>query len=316
MTKLNENEIINIFQTKLGNKKFISEDVEVFSLGKIKIVAKTDTMVQSTDIPQKMKLLDAARKSVIACVSDFASKGVKPRYGIISINLPKSISKKEIDSIANGFKKACKEYKISIIGGDTNEGKEIVFNVCIFGKSKKIVTRKGSNKGDLIFTTGPFGYTSVGLDILLNNSKKRSYLIKKSLKSVTSPKPRLDYGLKNKKYFTSAMDSSDGLSTTLNEMSKQSKKKFVINKIPLNKDLEMYIKKYNLNLNSIVFHGGEEYEFVFTIPSKHKKRIIENSKLLKTPIIEIGYVTSGKGVYLKKNEETTILKDLGWKHFK
>jgi len=316
MTNLSENEIINIFQTKLGNKKFISEDVEEFSLGKTKIIVKTDTMVESTDIPQKMKLLDAARKSVIACVSDFASKGVKPRYGIISINLPKSISKKEIDNIANGFKKACKEYKISIIGGDTNEGKEIVFNVCIFGKSKKIVTRKGSNKGDLIFTTGPFGYTSVGLDILLNNSKKRGDLIKKSLKSVTSPKPRLDYGLKNKKYFTSAMDSSDGLSTTLNEMSKQSKKKFVINKIPLNKDLEMYIKKYNLNLNSIVFHGGEEYEFVFTIPSKYKKRIIENSKLLKTPIIEIGYVTSGKGVHLKKNEETTILKDLGWKHFK
>ena len=316
MTKLSENEIISIFQTKLGNKKFISEDVEVFSLGKIKIIAKTDTMVQSTDIPQKMKLLDAARKSVIACVSDFASKGVKPRYGIISINLPKSISKKEVDNIANGFKKACKEYEISIIGGDTNEGKEIVFNVCIFGNSNKIVTRRGSKKGDLIFTTGPFGYTSVGLDILLNNSKKRSYLIKKSLKSVTSPKPRLDYGLKNKKYFTSAMDSSDGLSTTLNEMSKQSKKKFVINKIPLNNDLEIYIKKYNLNLNSIVFHGGEEYEFVFTIPPKHKKRIIENSKLLKTPIIEIGYVTSGKGVHLKKNEETTILKDLGWKHFK
>ena len=28
MTKLSESKIINIFQTKLGNKKFISEDVE------------------------------------------------------------------------------------------------------------------------------------------------------------------------------------------------------------------------------------------------------------------------------------------------
>ena len=316
MTKLNENEIINIFQTKLGNKKFISEDVEVFSLGKIKIVAKTDTMVQSTDIPQKMKLLDAARKSVIACVSDFASKGVKPRYGIISINLPKSISKKEIDNIANGFKKACKEYKISIIGGDTNEGKEIVFNVCIFGKSKKIVTRKGSNKGDLIFTTGPFGYTSVGLDILLNNSKKRTYLIKKSLKSVTSPKPRLNYGLKNKKYFTSAMDSSDGLSTTLNEMSKQSKKKFVINNIPSLKDLEDYVEMKKLNLKNLVFHGGEEYEFVFTVSPKNKQMILKNSKKLKTPIIEIGYVTSGKGVFLQEKDNQVRLKDFGWKHFK
>ena len=316
MTNLSESKIINIFQTKLGNKKFVSEDVEIFTLGKTKIIAKTDTMVQSTDIPQKMKLSDAARKSVIACVSDFASKGVKPEYGLISINLPKSISKKEVNSIGTGFKKACKEYKISIIGGDTNEGKEIVFNVCIFGNSNKIVTRKGSKKGDLIFTTGPFGYTSLGLHLLLNNSKKTNNLIKKSLKTVTNPKPRLDYGLKNKKYFTSSMDSSDGLSTTLNEMSKQSKKKFIINKIPANKDLETYMKKQNMNLNSAIFHGGEEYEFVFTIPSKYKKIIIKNAKLMKTPIIEIGYVTLGKGVHLDNKGQKTILKDLGWKHFK
>ncbi|MDC3254321.1 thiamine-phosphate kinase [Nitrosopumilus sp.] len=316
MIKLDENKIINIFQTKLGNKKFVSEDVEIFTLGKTKIIAKTDTMVQSTDIPQRMKLSDAARKSIIACVSDFASKGIKPKYGMISINLPKSISQKQIDNIANGFKKASKEYEISIIGGDTNEGKEIVFNVCIFGNSNKIVTRKGSHKGDLIFATGPFGYTSVGLDILLNNKKKKNNLIKKSLESVTNPKPRLSYGLKNKKYFTSSMDSSDGLSTTLNEMSKQSRKKFIINKIPLNIDLEIYLKKQKMNLHSAVFHGGEEYEFIFTIPAKHKKIIIKNAKILKTPIIEIGYVELGNGVYLEKNNKKNILKDLGWKHFK
>jgi len=316
MTKLNENEIINIFQTKLGNKKFVSEDVEKFTLGKTKIIAKIDTMVQSTDIPQKMELSDAARKSIIACVSDFASKGVKPKYGIISINLPKSISKKEVKDIAKGFKKACEEYEISIVGGDTNEGKEIVFNICILGNSNQIITRKGANEKDVIFTTGPFGYTSVGLDILLNNKKKISTLIKKSIKTVTNPKPRLNYGLRNKKYFTSAMDSSDGLSTTLNEMSKQSKKKFIINKIPIDTNLNNYLKKQNKDLNKAVFHGGEEYEFVFTIPSKYKKIIIKNAKLLKTPIIEIGYVTFGKGVYLEDKGKKIRLKDLGWKHFK
>ena len=316
MTKLNENEIINIFQTKLGNKKFVSEDVEKFTLGKTKIIAKIDTMVQSTDIPQKMELSDAARKSIIACVSDFASKGVKPKYGIISVNLPKSISRKEVNDIARGFKKACKEYEISIVGGDTNEGKEIVFNICILGNSNQIITRKGANEKDVIFTTGPFGYTSVGLDILLNNKKKISTLIKKSIKTVTNPKPRLNYGLRNKKYFTSAMDSSDGLSTTLNEMSKQSKKKFIINKIPIDTNLNNYLKKQNKDLNKAVFHGGEEYEFVFTIPSKYKKIIIKNAKLLKTPIIEIGYVTFGKGVYLEDKGKKIRLKDLGWKHFK
>ena len=120
MTKLNENKIIEIFQTKLGNKKFVSEDVETFTLGKTKVVAKTDTMVQSTDIPQRMKLSDAARKSIIACVSDFASKGVKPKYGIISINLPKSISRKQIDSIAIGFKKACEAVSYTHLTLPTN----------------------------------------------------------------------------------------------------------------------------------------------------------------------------------------------------
>ena len=316
MTKLSEDKIIKIFQTKLGNKEFISEDVETFTLGKTKIIAKIDTMVESTDIPKKMKLSDAARKSVIACVSDFAAKGVKPEYGIISINLPKTISRVKIDNIANGFKKACKEYGISIIGGDTNAGKEIVFNVCIFGNSNNIVTRKGSKKDDLIFVTGPFGYTSVGLNILVNNKKEKNNFVKKSIKSVINPKPKLSFGLKNKKYFSSSMDSSDGLSTTLNEMAKQSGKKFIVDQIPSNKDLEDYVKKKNLNLNSIIFNGGEEYEFVFTVPVKYRKNIIKNAKLSKTPIIEIGYVTSGKGVFLKNNNKNIIVKDLGWKHFK
>ena len=112
------------------------------------------------------------------------------------------------------------------------------------------------------------------------------------------------------------MDSSDGLSTTLNEMAKQSGKKFIVNKMPSNKDLESYVKKKNLNLNSIIFNGGEEYEFAFTVPVKYRKNIIKNAKLLKTPVIEIGYVTSGKGVFLKNSNKSTIVKDLGWKHFK
>lgn len=316
MTKLDESAIIKIFQNKLRNKKFVSEDVEVFSFDKTKVIVKTDTMVQSTDIPPKMKLGDAARKSVVACVSDFAAKGIKPQYGIISVNLPKNISRSKIDEIAKGFRKACDEYGISILGGDTNEGKEIVFNVCIFGHSGDIVHRKGSKNDDLIFVTGPFGYTSTGLKILLGKKKGRASIIKKSIQSVIRPKPRLSFGLKNKKYFSASMDSSDGLSTTLNEMAKQSKKKFVINNIPISKDLEDFAKSQKFDLNRIVFHGGEEYEFVFTASTKHRQVIKKNARSLKIPIIEIGYVTAGNGVFVQENSKSVRLKDLGWMHFR
>ncbi|MGY5143100.1 MAG: thiamine-phosphate kinase [Candidatus Nitrosopumilus sp. bin_32a] len=315
MKKLDETSIIEIFQKGLGKKKFDSEDVEVFNLGKNKIVAKTDTLVESTDIPSKMKLSDAARKSVVACVSDFASKGVKPTYGMISINLPKTISRSKVNQIVLGFRKACKEFNISMLGGDTNGGKEIVFNVCLFGITDKIITRRDSKKGDLVFVTGPFGYTSAGLNMLLDKKKGEKIFVKKAINSVIKPKPRLNFGIKNKKYFSSSMDSSDGLSTTLNEMAKQSKNKFIITKIPALKDLENFVKYYKLNLNNLVFNGGEEYEFVFTVSPNDKKIIIKNAKLLKIPIIEIGFVTSGKGVYIKNDKGLIQLKDSGWKHF-
>ena len=316
MKKLDESSIIKIFHSKLGSKKFVNEDVEVWKFGENKIAVKTDTLVESTDIPSKMKLSDAARKSIVACVSDFAAKGVKPQFGIISVNLPKTILRSKINEIGIGFKKACNEYGISILGGDTNEGKEIVFNVCIFGETDRIVKRKGSKKNDLIFVTGPFGYTSVGLDILLNKKKSNDIFVKKAIKSVIQPKPQLKFGLKNKNYFSSSMDSSDGLSTTLNEMSKQSKKKFVINNLPHVTGLKKYAKSQKFDLNDLIFHGGEEYEFVFTVSPRYRKIVQKNARRYKIPIIEIGYVTSGNGVYVKESNGFFRLKDLGWKHFR
>jgi len=316
MKKLDETEIIKKFQKIFGNKNFVSEDVESFSIGKTKIIVKVDTLVESTDIPPKMSLKNAARKSVVACVSDFASKGVEPKFGIISVNLPSKIVKKKVEDIAKGFKQASKEFNIKILGGDTNQGKEIVFHVCLFGNADKIVNRKGAKPGDSIFVTGPFGYTSAGLEILLNNGKGRDSFSKNAKNSVLNPKPQLNYCLKNKKYFSSSMDSSDGLSTTLNELAKQSNCKFVINCVPAAKGIEKFSKQHKKNLEDLVFHGGEEYETVFTVSKKNRFKVISNAKLSKTPIIEIGFVTKGKDVFIEKNNKNVRLKDLGWRHFK
>ena len=98
------------------------------------------------------------------------------------------------------------------------------------------------------------------------------------------------------------MDSSDGLSTTLNEMSRQSKNKFIINNIPTMKDVVDYAKSQKTDLNNLVFHGGEEYEFVFTTHPKNRSRIKKNAKMSKTPIIEIGHVTKGKGVFVESEK--------------
>ena len=315
MSRLTEKNIIKIFQNKLGNVSFVPEDVEFFKTGKKYPVVNVDTLVESTDMPRGSKLQDLAGKSLISCVSDFAAKGVKPIFGIISLTIPKRYSKSKIESLADGFKKTAKKFQIKILGGDTNEGKELVISVSLFGFSKKIVKRSGAKINDLIICSGPFGYSAAGLFILLKNKKSSKQFKTKAKKAVLRPSCQLDFGLKNKNYFSSSMDSSDGLSTTLNEMSNQSKTRFVITKVPAEKDVFNFADSNGLNVNDLIFNGGEEYEIVATINPIHMKKIKNYAKKHGIKLYEIGYVAKGRGVFYQKNRRLVRVKDKGWQHF-
>ena len=314
MSKLNEKKIIELFQKKLGNTNFISEDVEFLKIGKKYLIAKVDTLVESTDVPPGMKLEDVARKSVVSCVSDFAAKGVKPIFGIISLTIPKRFSKLNIERLASGFQKATKEFQLKILGGDTNEGKELVINFSLFGVSEKIVARKGAKTNHVIITSGSFGYSGAGLMILLKNKHCSKKFKAKAQRAVFRPNCRLMFGLKNKNYFSSSMDSSDGLSSTLNEMSNQSKKKFVITRIPSENDVFNFSNSNKLNPNDLIFNAGEEYEIVSTVSMSNLPRIKKYAKKHQIKLYEIGYVTEGRGVFYNKNGKLVRIKDDGWQH--
>ena len=314
MSKLSEKKIIELFQSKLGNTSFVPEDVESFKIGKKHIIVKVDTLVESTDLPPEMGLVDAARKSIVSCVSDFAAKGVRPIFGIVSLTIPKKLSRSNIESLANGFQRAAREFELKILGGDTNEGKELVINFSLFGISEKIVNRKGAKANHVIITSGPFGYSASGLSILLKNKKSSRKFSTKAKNAVFKPNCRLMFGLKNKNYFSSIMDSSDGLSTTLNEMSNQSKKKFVITKMPSENDVFGFASSNRLNANDLILNGGEEYEIVATVNTYNLPKIKKYAKKHRMKLYEIGYVTKGKGVFHKKNRKLIKIKDEGWQH--
>jgi thiamine-monophosphate kinase len=315
MKRLSEKKIIKIFQDELDNEGFVPEDVEFFKIGKKYAVVKIDTLVESTDSPPGTKLEDLARKSLISCISDFAAKGVKPIFGIVSLTIPKKYTKLKIKNLAVGFKKTAKEFQIKILGGDTNEGKELVISFSLFGFSKKIVKRKGARTNDLIICSGPFGYSAAGLSILLQNKKCSKPFGVKAKKAVFRPSCRLDLGLKNKNYFSSSMDSSDGLSTTLSEMSKQSKKRFVITQLPSEKDVFNFASSNRLDVNNLIFNGGEEYEIVATINPKHLIKMKKYARKNRIRLYEIGYVARGEGVFYQKNGRLIRIKDEGWQHF-
>jgi thiamine-monophosphate kinase len=328
---LNEKQIIDIIISKLaprGNNKRKDDDVSILSLrsfpikGMKSLILKCDMLVESTDVPPGMKPWQIARKSVSACVSDLSAKGIKPRVSLISVGIPKKYSKTEIEELAKGLQIASKEFDVMIVGGDTNESKELIIDCCMLGFSEDCASqlpgRNGAKPGDLVVVSGEFGYTSSGLKILTNNAKAYGEFKDNAISSVIKPKPAQKFGLSLAKFFSASMDSSDGLSISLYELARQSEVNFLIDDIPSAKGVYHFARNNHLDYKSLIFYGGEEYEIVATIPLENLKDAKSTARRSKLRLLIIGKVEKGEGkVFLldTKTGKQTQLENMGYIHF-
>lgn len=313
MTKLDEKEIIGIFANKLGISNL--DDVALLDKG---IVIKSDMLVASTDVPPGMEAWQVARKSVVSCISDLAAKGVKPHAAVISLGIPNSYStqRSKIEGLAKGFAIASKEFAVKIVGGDTNEAGELVIDCSMIGFAVfKIPTRSGASPGDYVIVSGAFGFAPAGLAILLQQKviTASSIFRKRAVKSVLEPHPRQSFGLVIARYSSASIDSSDGLAVSLYELASQSKGvDITIYRIPAVEGLDKFARENRFETQELVFHGGEEYEIVATIPPTKIRQAEAAARKAGVSLQVIGRVQRGSGsVFVRKK----LLENRGYVHF-
>ena len=318
MTKLDEKQIIQIFANKLGISNL--DDVALLDKG---IVMKSDMLVASTDVPFDMEAWQAARKSVVSCISDLAAKGVRPHAAVISIGIPNSRSMQQpyIEGLAEGFAIASKEFGVKIVGGDTNEASELVIDCSMIGFSQfKVPTRGGAKPGDYIVVSGLFGFAPAGLAILQqkattlsSNNSGSSIFRNHAVKAVLEPCPRQSFGLALARYFSSSIDSSDGLALSLYELASQSESvDVIIDSIPAVEGLDKFAQENCLDKHEMVFHGGEEYEIVATISHTKIRQAKAAARKAGVNLYVIGRVQKGSGNVYVKNR---ALENRGYMHF-
>jgi thiamine-monophosphate kinase len=279
------------------------------------IVAKADMIVSSTDVPRQMSPRQISFKAVTSCVSDFAAKGVKPSFGIVSIALSRvSSTRGFVRGLARGLKNACLAYGICILGGDTNESRdETVIDFCLFGFADRIVRRDGARVGDLVAVSGPFGLQASGLKILVEGDSTRlvssNSFRRRAVASVLNPVARLEVGLEVSKYLTSSIDSSDGLALSLYQLAEASKVCFELDHIPIASGVEKFAKDNFLDPLDLALFGGEEYELVCTF-NESQRKLMESKGFTV-----IGRVSEGavRKMPLVKYEDKVVPRK-GWIH--
>ena len=322
---LTERKIIEIIRKHLNTMPELpipfGDDVSAFSLedGRV-VVLKTDMLVGKTDIPKGMNLFQAARKAIVMNVSDFAAKGVQPIAILVSLGLPKGLSRRDVTSIAEGLNKGAHEFGAYIIGGDTGEASDLVVSVTLFGLGEKesIPLRSGAKPDDIIAVTGKFGKTSAGLKILLSNCISSPNMRRSLINSVLYPNARLKEGiaLTKSRSVSASIDSSDGLAWSLYELSQASNVGFVIDDLPAADEAMSFAKLNKLDIVELTLYGGEEYELVLTIKPDLWKKAVEIVEKVGGRLLNIGRITKTKKMILKTYSREIFVEPRGYEHFR
>ncbi len=306
-----EEVIINNLKSIIKSPAALNLNDDVFFDKKKLLVASIDTYNEDVHYINFKFPNRIIKKVIRSSISDIISKGVDPKFLLISFSgSNKNFNKKNIKLISNSIREEQKKYNFSLVGGDTTFSKKSSFTICVFGYSKKIIKRDNYLINDDIYITGYIGDSSVGLDILKNKIKlpfkHKAYFVDRYFE------PKLAFGFHRElsKFANSSMDISDGLLIDLKKLIGRKKKGFIINldTLPISPKLKLLLKKKKLNLNNYIFNG-DDYQILFTSKIKNRDKIIQFSKKWNQKITMIGTIAGTRGNYLKFNDKLNKIVD-------
>ena len=307
--------------------KGVGDDAAVLDYKEKQVLVTTDLLLEGihfdlTYVPLK----HLGYKSAVVNFSDIYAMNGKPKQITVSLGISKRFSVEELEEFYSGLQLACDIYGVDIVGGDTSAS---LTGLCISitcigeGEKEKIVTRNGAKDTDLVCVSGDLGAAYMGLQLLEREKRVfkgekeftpdftgKEYLLERQLK----PEARKDIiELLDKAGIvpTSMMDISDGLSSELLHISKQSNVgcRIYEDRIPIDYQTAAMAEQFNMNLSTAALNGGEDYELLFTVPlTVHDK--VSEMKGVKV----IGHITRPElGNYLVGRDGGEVeLKAQGW----
>ncbi|MDB5228364.1 MAG: thiamine-monophosphate kinase [Bacteroidota bacterium] len=265
-------------------------------------------------------------KSVIVNLSDVYAMNAVPKQILVSIAISNRFSVEAIDEIYDGIKLACAKYNVDLVGGDTTASpKGLIINVVAIGEQQKekIVYRNTAKEGDILCVSGDLGGAYMGLQILQRekhvflNAPDASielagndYIVGRQLKP-EARKDIIEYLESENIIPTSMIDISDGLSSEILHLCKQSEVGCQLNEAEVPIANETYNKALDFNIDPIncALSGGEDYELLFTLNPKDADKIKSHPDI--SVIGEILDANLGVKLFTKGGNYHDIIS-LGW----
>ncbi|GAB1454415.1 thiamine-phosphate kinase [Draconibacterium sp.] len=321
-------------QIKLKNSstiKGVGDDAAILDYGDKQIVVSSDLLTEGIHFNlMYVPLKHLGYKAVVVNLSDVCAMNAVPKQIVVNIALSGKFSVEAVEELYSGIHLACEKYGVDLVGGDTTSSLTgLTISITVLGEAEKenVVLRSGARPTDLLCITGDLGGAYMGLQLLERenevykvNEKMQpqlagfDYILERQLK----PEARIDIVAAFKKLGikpTSMIDISDGLSSEIHHLCKNSNLGCSVyeDKIPLDFQTKKMAEEMNINPLVAALNGGEDYELLFTLPLSDYDNIKNDPDFTI-----IGHMTeAAEGVNLITGTGSAIpLVAQGWNHGK
>lgn len=294
-----------------SSKYGVGDDAAVLSYNNKMTLVTTDLLLEGIHFDLTyFPLKHLGYKAAVVNFSDIYAMNGQPKQITVSLGISKRFTVEDIEALYAGIRLACENYHVDIVGGDTCSsmtGLTISITCIGEGEAGHIVYRNGAKVNDLICVSGDLGAAYMGLQLLEReksvltgadkdaqpNFEGKEYLLERQLKPEARRdiiKKLVDAGIQP----TAMMDISDGLSSELLHICKQSGVgcRIYEEHIPIDYQTAVMAEELNMNVSTCALNGGEDYELVFTVPigDHDKVAAIEGVKLVgNITASELGY---------------------------
>lgn len=323
--------------------KGVGDDCAVLHYPDSEVLVTTDMLMEGVHFDLTyIDLQHLGYKSAMVNISDIFAMNGTPRQLTMSIALSKRFKVEDMEEFYSGLRMACDKWGVDIVGGDTTSSYTgLAISITCIGEARKedIVYRNGAKDTDLICVTGDLGAAYMGLQLLereksvyyqqVDEARKKNdkhaleelkgfqpdfagkeYLLQRQLQTEARGDIIARFRELNIRP-TAMMDISDGLSSELMHICKQSNCgcRIYEKNIPIDYQTAVMAEELNMNVTTCALNGGEDYELLFTVPIGDHEKIqqMDNVKL-------IGHITRpelGQMLVTRDNQEFE-LKAQGW----
>ena len=308
----------------------VGDDCAVLDYGGKKTLVTTDLLLEGIHFDLTYTpLKHLGYKAVAVNLSDVYAMNGTPRQVTVSLGISKRFTVEHINELYAGIYTACEKYGVDLVGGDTSASVTgLLISITCIGEAAgdEIVYRNGARDTDLVCVSGDLGAAYMGLQLLerervASAGQKdfqpdfagREYLLERQLK----PEPRADVIAEMRQLGirpTAMMDVSDGLSSELLHICKQSNVgcRIYEDRIPIDYQTAVMAEELNMNLVTAAMNGGEDYELLFTVPlTQHEK--VEQMKTARL----IGRITKPElGAFMVTRDDNELqIRAQGWNAF-